>query len=149
MVFDLPARFARLADLEQRAAQPEAIADTDVAFGDALCDNVLAEGCGSLKHVVPAEPGVPTCVMITRIMVHRHIRATVMDGVRNHVAFDTEATDGRGTGKGAFVDCAHFGAVEGPGQSGAQRADLGFHAASLRRVSAYQSRWTPSAPFPR
>ena len=30
MVFDLPARFARLADLEQRAAQPEAIAKTDV-----------------------------------------------------------------------------------------------------------------------
>ncbi len=149
MMFDFPARFARLAHFQQRAAQPETVADMDRVLGQTLRNNVLAKCRGARKHVVPAQPRIPFGIVVARVMVHRHVRPAMMFGIGHHVACEAETSDRDGSCQWTLVDRAHLGAVEGLGLSGTQRVDIDFHAGSLRRVKAAQSRWTPSAPLPR
>ena len=148
-VFDFPARFARLADFQQRAAQPEAVADMDLRFGEPGTHEVFAEGRCTREQLVAAEPFVPCRVMIVRIVVHRHVHAAMMHGIGHHIAFDPEAADGNRAGNRALVDRAQFRAVEGVGQADANFGYRHHHLSSLRTVSAYQSRRMPSAPSPR
>ncbi len=81
-------------------------------------------------------------------MMNRHVRPTMVLGVRDHIAFEAETADGDGPIDRALVDRAQFRTIERAGLADAKRVDLGFGIHALRTVSAIHWRITPSAPSP-
>ena len=147
-MLEFPAWLARLADLEQRGAQPKAVADMNIGFDHPARDDVLAERRVAAEHFVAAQPFAPTGVMLARIVMDRHIGSAMVLGVGNHVALEPEAADRDRTCDGAFGDGAKLGAIERLRLADAERMNRGRASHGLRTVSALQSRTTPSAPSP-
>ena len=77
-VFDLPARLARLAHLDQRPGRPgaeaEAVADVDHVFGKPRNGKVRPETARFCQRGMIADFAAPEHMIIERIKVQRHFR---------------------------------------------------------------------------
>ena len=85
---DPVARHARLGDLEQRLADPVAVADADLVVGEALDREVLAEL--AVGEVVAPELALPVAVGVDLVDEHRAVLAAVRAPVGLVVAVDVD-----------------------------------------------------------
>ena len=85
---DAVAGDARLGDLEQRAADPVAVADADLVVGQPLDREVLAEL--PVDEVVAAQLALPVAVGVELVDEHRPLLAAVPAEIALPVAVDVE-----------------------------------------------------------
>ena len=97
-----PARSARLTDLQAYCAHVPDITEADIVFGQALHNEVLAEGPrahrGTVQLLLPAR------VVLGRVGEHRFFRSTVMTTVGLFITGDAVLSDPDRGGDGGLVD---------------------------------------------
>ena len=76
---EFPAGLARLADLDERGTEAEAVAEADVGFVEACGRDILTERAWCIQQRRIAQMLTPRRIMIGRIMVDRLVDAA-MDG---------------------------------------------------------------------